>query len=110
VARLHNPLSEKLGEFDLAALHKHALRDLSTLDEKERARYEQVVIMALDAWEKGMHAEKDGLIAAQAIRPWHDFYHQWVQRRMNREVWDEIKWNWRSRELHERVESALADM
>ena len=81
---------------DLAALHKHALRDLSSLDEKERARYEQVLIIALDTWEKSIHAEKDGLIAAEAIRPWHDFYRNWVQRRMNCELWDEINrqdWN-----------------
>lgn len=95
---------------DLAALYKHGLRDLSSLDEKERAQYEQVLSIALDTWEKSIHAEKDGLIAAEAIRPWHDFYHKWVQRRMNRELWDEIKWNWESRELHERVEAALVDM
>ena len=98
-----------VADSDLANLHKHALRDFPSLDEKERARYEQLVIIALDTWEKAIHAEEDGLIAHDDIEPWHDFYAEWVRRRLNRGLWDEIKWNWRSRELHERVESALAD-
>ena len=44
---------------------RHGLRDLSSLDEKERAQYEQVLSIALDTWEKSIHAEKDGLIAAE---------------------------------------------
>ena len=95
-------------DHDLALIHKRALHDLQSFDEKERAQYEHVLMITLDIWEKSIHAENDGLIAEEDIKPWHDFYRKWVQRRMNRELWDEIKWNWESPELHERVESALA--
>ena len=97
-----------VADSDLAFTLKKAQQDLSLLSEKERAQYERHIIIALDIWEKGIHAENDGLIEKEDIEPWHKFYHNWVKRHMDTEMWDELKWNWQSPELSSRVEAALS--
>jgi hypothetical protein len=94
---------------DLALMMKKAQQDLSLLSEKERAQYERQIIIALDVWDKAIFAESDGLIEKEDIEPWHKFYHNWVKRHMDREMWDELKWNWESPELSSRIEAALRE-
>jgi len=94
---------------DLAFMMKKAQQDLSLLSEKERAQYERQIIIALDVWDKAIFAESDGLIKKEDIEPWHKFYHNWVKRHMDKEIWDELKWNWESPELSSRVEAALGE-
>lgn len=99
-----------VADADLALMVKKAQQDLSSLTEKERAQYERQIIITLDIWDKGIMAEKDGLIAAADVKPWHLFYHTWVKRHMDRAMWEELKWNWESPELSARVEAALEEM
>ena len=95
---------------ELALLMKKAQKDIFSLSEKEHAQYERSIITSLDIWDKAIFAENDGLIAEEDMQPWHEFYHRWVQRHMNRSMWDELKWNWESPTLTLRVEAALGEM
>lgn len=88
---------------------KKAQQDISSLTEKEYAQYERQIIIALDVWDKAIFAESDGLIEKEHIDPWHMFYHSWVKRHMDKEMWDELKWNWESPELSARIEAALRE-
>jgi hypothetical protein len=98
-----------VADADLALMAQNAQQDLSLLSEKERAQHERYIMVALDIWEKALWAESDGLIEKTDMEPWHTFYHHFVTRNIDREMWDELKWNWQNPELSARVEAALAE-
>ena len=112
-----NEIYDAVREIDLIAFADPELTRITalTVDElpelgaTELDQYEQYVILMLEVWERAISRENEGLIDSAAIESWHIYYEEFVKRHVTPEMWNEIRWNWKQAELHDRVEAALAD-
>lgn len=92
---------------DLARIVETPAEELHTLDESERVQYRLYVVLMLEVWDQAIERENDGLIVSEAIDTWHEYFAEFVQRQLPREMWQDIRWNWRNPEINDRVEAAL---
>jgi hypothetical protein len=110
-----NEIYDAVREIDLIAFADPALTritnltraDLPSVNDADRAQYEQYIILMLEVWERAIARENEGLIDSEAVASWHMYYADFVHRHLTADVWEEIRWNWKNPELHERVDAAL---
>ena len=80
---------------------------VADLSEADRLRYRQYVVLMLEVWDRAINRENEGLIDKQALTGWHEYYSDFVRRYLTDEMWHEVRWNWQSPELVQRIEDAL---
>jgi hypothetical protein len=94
---------------DLTRITRHTAANLAGLTPAERAQYSQYLILMIEIWDRAINREIGGLIAEEDVSGWHLYFEDFVQRHVTEEIWQEIRWNRVTPELHERVAVALSN-
>ena len=66
--------------------------ELTNLDELEKARYREWVVLHLDEWERLYSRKRDGLIRSENLEAWDEYFRQWFMRYVTPDIWNEIRW------------------
>ena len=93
---------------DLTRITAMEREDIPTLDDAELRQYKHYVTLMFEVWERAIARENEGLIDSESVSSWHLYYEDFVKRHLTPEIWEEIRWNWKNPELHERVDAILA--
>ena len=96
---------------DLLTLTNNGLAGWQTLSPSERERYVYWVGMNIDIWEQILERHNAGLLTPEEMLGWNEYYTEFTKRKMNQEIWNEIRWWWAGagEPVIERVEAALSD-
>lgn len=97
-----------LANSELASIIERGVSDFASFSESETLQYEQYLSLHLDIWERAITRENEGLINERSVAGWHKYYGEFFRRRMTRELWEEMRWQWTDPELFHRVDSAVS--
>ena len=92
---------------ELSSIIDRGQIDFSSLTASENMQYKQYIGLNLDIWARSITRENEGLIDEQSVDSWHQYHEDFFRRHLNNELWDEIKWQWKEPELHQRMNEVL---
>lgn len=81
-----------LQDQNLLELTQIQKEELDELEGIELARYREWVIFHLDEWERLYAREQDGVIQGKNLEGWYEYFGNWFNKRVTRNLWNEIRW------------------
>ena len=76
----------------LLALTLKSQEELASLDELDKAHYQEWVILNLDEWERLHSRNRAGLIREENLEAWDEYFRRWFARYVTPEIWSNIRW------------------
>ena len=73
--------------------------DPESLNLQELEQYKRYVAIYIDEWDMIDAWERLGLLRPENLEGWHPYFETWVEKHVTPELWEEIRWNWSSRNL-----------
>lgn len=77
------------------------------LSEIEQFRYDAYVISMVDNWDALQSRFDDGLMKAEILESWDEYFSEWARRHVSPATWDRIKWQDYNHGMAVKLEKAI---
>lgn len=83
--------------------------DPDSLSELESQIFERYLGTYLEIWDRAHAREQEGLLQTEVVAYWHEFFNEFFNRSLTKEMWEKMRWAWPNPEFQARVDAALSD-